>query len=327
MPYISTYGMTNPLSLPGSTSQRVSPLISGGLDSATSGLSLADFQIHLAVAMLGAHQLYGEGGSCGLNIKRLVRVVAPNHFLKKSRVLVISHRDNKTHESHNKAYRFFPLQSLYSGDGWTYHVVLEAGGRVYDFDYTETPGAYIGDYLETMFGDQVGVLKTAVYSAVEYIREHRQWPHEHEGVMIHPLAGYIAMMDREYGSQEGYPLERRSMNYARWGVMRRDDEFEDMPPHLRSGGFAFEYHVKGVFNEKEFASLLHEELKILIEQRGYLMSGSVKVHMLFDMLPSRDVLKRIVSSAVRPLDIFGGVRFTFLLNDLPMDGYSDLVVK
>lgn len=72
---------------------------------------------------------------------------------------------------------------------WSYHVVLEHGGMIFDFDYTNQPRVdTIATYFERMFLDEDPKPLNGFYVG-------RKWKLKEYGIQIHPALNYLKVKE------------------------------------------------------------------------------------------------------------------------------------
>ena len=103
-----------------------------------------------------------ESGLCPLNVRRfLTKLERENGSLDDFRVLVIRKADGTRIEPH------FPRNQRTTT--WTFHVLAERKGLIYDFDYGSSPtGVPASTYFQAQFGNQMDQLIVGVAPGSEF---------------------------------------------------------------------------------------------------------------------------------------------------------------
>ncbi|MDO8461698.1 MAG: hypothetical protein Q7S98_02440 [Deltaproteobacteria bacterium] len=117
-------------------------------------------QRRMAETMRDNPNLYIEGdeGLCYENTLHLLQWATPAADLPHLNVLIFVHRETGAGDQFNDRQRRLhgkaTIRPLEPPKAWRYHLMVEAGGRIYDYDYSGRPGTPINQYAREMFPDQ-----------------------------------------------------------------------------------------------------------------------------------------------------------------------------
>ncbi|MFA4874006.1 MAG: hypothetical protein WC690_01550 [bacterium] len=270
-------------------------------------LNLEEAQRCLANGFLDAHQLYRDGDCVG-NVTRFLGFVPVDARMNRLNVIEVLHssigsKDDFCGLPDDK--KIWPRASLLP-DKWSYHVALEFGGRVYDFDYTGEPGVPLADYAEEMFGSALACFDYIVIPRESLLGEGRVNIFDRAFSRL-PIADFVEVQAERYGRMSPLGLERREDNFERWGLLRESDLFKDLPKAVKARHFCLTYAAGKAFNWTDFATLLKERLAFAKRKRPRLRTGSVEIWLKNSPDVDAAQLRSLVDRAIRPQGIDGVV--------------------
>ncbi len=271
-------------------------------------------QREIGRAMLESHQLY-RPGECAKNVRCFLGTHWKMPWLDRLSLMVIVHQDKKEMEDfYDRSLDLTPHAALFTLD-WMHHVILEFGGRVYDFEYIGEPGTPLPLYAEEMFAGGISCFDAVVMPISVMMKRSRRLP-----LIEHLFSGkyrrisvseLVERSAQRYGTMKLLGLERRDRNYHKWGLMYEDSAFKFMTEQVRSAQFDIRYEAGKAFTLDAFEALLMKTLAETKHERPNVDRGFINVMFQGKASICEEDLRALVERVVRPMGINGPITFEF----------------